>query len=135
MNINERQELETFIYEGHKDAFGRKGRHYNFDAMSIEELRAEADWINEEVVKAIDEEEAAEERALADFKKEIETIIGYGAGDRETALRWMTDGETFYHIQSVEGWVWERGILFTDYGRELVKELMEIVTFEEVEDA
>ena len=131
MNINERQELETFIYEGHKDAFGSKGRHYNFDAMSIEELRAEANWINEEVVKSIADEEAAEERALADFKKEVETVIGYGAGDRETALRWMTDGETFYHSQSVEGWVYSRGILFTDYGRELVKELMEIVTFED----
>lgn len=133
MNINERQELETFIYEGHKDAFGRKGRHYNFDAMSIEELRAEADWISGEVVKAIAEEEAAEERALADFKKEVETVIGYGAEDRETALRWMTDGETFYHGQCVEQWVWERGILFTDYGRNLVKELMGIVTFEEMD--
>ena len=131
MNINERQELETFIYEGHKDAFGSKGRHYNFDAMSIEELRAEANWINEEVVKSIADEEAAEERALADFKKEVETVIGYGAGDRETALRWMTDGETFYHSQSVEGWVYSRRILFTDYGRELVKELMEIVAFED----
>ena len=131
MNINERQELETFIYEGHKDAFGRKGRHYNFDAMSIEELRAEADWISGEVVKAIAEEEAAEERALADFKKEVETVIGYGAENRETALRWMTSTETFYLEQCVEAWVYNQGILFTDYGRELVKELMEIVIFED----
>ena len=35
----ERQDLESYIYEGHKDAFGSKGRHYNFDAMSIEDLR------------------------------------------------------------------------------------------------
>ena len=129
MNISEREELEIFIYEGHKDAFGSKGRHYNFDAMSIEDLRTEADWINKEVVKAIDEEKAAEERDLADFNKEIETVFDYGAGDRETALRWMTDGETFYHSQSVEGWVYGKGILFTDYGRNLVKELMGIVTF------
>jgi len=131
MNISEREELEIFIYEGHKDAFGSKGRHYNFDAMSIEDLRTEADWINKEVVKAIDEEKAAEERDLADFKKEIETVIDYGAGDRETALRWMTDGETFYTTQCVEGWVFNKGILFTDYGRELVNELMEIITFED----
>ena len=131
MNISEREELEIFIYEGHKDAFGSKGRHYNFDAMSIEDLRTEADWINKSVISAIDEERAAEERDLVAFKKEIETVIGYGAGDRETALRWMTDGETFYLEQCVEACVWKRGILFTDYGRELVKELVEIVTFED----
>ena len=42
-----------------------------------------------------------------------------------------SDGETFYLEQCVEAWVWKRGILFTDYGRELVKELVEIVTFED----
>ena len=131
MNISEREELEIFIYEGHKDAFGSKGRHYNFDAMSIEDLRTEADWINKSVISAIDEERAAEERDLVAFKKEIETVIGYGACDRETALRWMTDFETFYTTQCVEGWVFNKGILFTDYGRELVKELVEIVTFED----
>ena len=99
--------------------------------MSIEDLRTEADWINKSVISAIDEERAAEERDLVAFKKEIETVIGYGAGDRETALRWMTDFETFYTTQCVEGWVFNKGILFTDYGRELVKELVEIVTFED----
>ncbi len=42
----------------------------------------------------------------------------------------MTSTETFYHVQDVEGWVYRQGILFTDYGRELVEELMEIVEFE-----
>ena len=43
----------------------------------------------------------------------------------------MIDGETFYTSQCVEGWVYNKGILFTDFGRNLVKELMEIVTFSE----
>ena len=41
----------------------------------------------------------------------------------------MTQDETFYHSQDVEHWVWKQGILFTDYGRELVKELEKIVEF------
>ena len=32
----ERDELATYIYEGHKDAFGVKVRHYNFKAMSLQ---------------------------------------------------------------------------------------------------
>ena len=41
----DRQALEIFIYEGYKDAFGVKGRHYNFDAMTDEALVQEAEWI------------------------------------------------------------------------------------------
>ena len=78
--------------------------------------------------------EAMREReALSEFQAELESIIEYGAGDRKTALRWMTQSETFYHSQDVEGWVFSRGILFTDYGRDLVDELMDIVTFKEWE--
>jgi len=43
----------------------------------------------------------------------------------------MTSTETFYTHMSVESWVYRQGILFTDYGRELVEELMEIVEFED----
>ena len=129
--VAEREDLEIFIYDGHKDAYGVKGRHYDFAAMTLEDLREEADRISAAIDVAIAEEKEREAEDLTAFEKEIEDVIGYGAGDRETALRWMTDGETFYHSQSVEGWVYSRGILFTDYGRNLVKELMEIVTFRE----
>ena len=74
-----------------------------------------------------------ERKALLDFHDELEILIESGAGDRQTALRWMTETETFHNSQSVEHWVYNQGILFTDYGRELVKELMDIVTFEEWE--
>ena len=80
--------------------------------------------------------EAIREReALSEFQGELEILIESGAGDRQTALRWMTETETFHNSQSVEHWVFRQGILFTDYGRELVKELMDIVTFEELETA
>ena len=80
--------------------------------------------------------EAIREReALSEFQGELEILIESGAGDRQTALRWMTETETFHNSQSVEHWVFNRGILFTDFGRELVKELMDIVTFKEWEAA
>jgi len=47
----------------------------------------------------------------------------------------MTSGEDFYHEQDVEHWVWNQGILFTDEGRQLVKDLMNIVTFEKLDAA
>ena len=127
----EREDLTIYIYEGHKDAFGVKGRHYDFDAMSLEDLRSTAAYIERSIEESIAAEQAAEAQALEEFEHCVAETIRYGAGDRQTALRWMTQGETFYHHQCVERWVWDQGILFTDYGRELVKELMDIVTFTE----
>lgn len=125
----ERHELETYIYEGHKDAFGVKGRHYDFASMSMDELKAEADWIGEQVKATMDREAAEEQRALSEFQSLVEETIKLGAGDEETALRWLTQNDEFYHGQDVEHWVWNRGILFTDYGRDLVKRLEKIVQY------
>jgi hypothetical protein len=54
-----------------------------------------------------------------------------GAGDEETALRWLTQDQEFYHEQDVEHWVYTQGILFTDYGRELVAQLNNTVSYKE----
>jgi hypothetical protein len=74
-----------------------------------------------------------EEEAVKDFEADVNLHIALGAGDRETALRWMTQNEEFYHDQCIEHWVWNRDILFTDYGRDLVKELKSIITLKEYE--
>jgi len=128
----ERNELETSIYEGYKDAYGVKGRHYDFDSMSMDELRAEAERISQAARETYEREQKDARRAVEEFEHQIAKIICYGAGDRTTALRWMTRDEKFWHSQDVEHWVWTQGILFTDEGQALVKELMDIVNFDGV---
>jgi hypothetical protein len=117
-----RWSLINYIYDGYKDAYGTRPRHYNFDAMSIAELEAEADRIGEAVVETIDLERAADKAAIEKFEATIITIIEVGAGDRETALRWLTSS-----VDDIEHWVYNQGFLFTDYGRALVKEVAEIL--------
>jgi len=98
----------------------------------MDDLRKEANRIGAAVDVAEAEEAHAAEVAIADFEGLVgDTIYTYGAGDRETALRWMTMEDTFHHSQDVEGWVWKQGFLFTSHGKAVVEELMEIVTFEE----
>lgn len=130
----ERHNLEVFIYEGHKDAFGTKGRHYDFDSMTMDELKAEADYISESIQKAIDAEKEAAQLALDEFEARINEIIEIGAGDRETALRWMIQGEKFYQQQDIEHWVWNQGLLFSEDAEKLCEELKRIVTFVEDEE-
>ena len=131
---DERFDLECFIYDMHKAAFGVKGRHYDFASMSMDDLRNEANRIGAAVDVAEAEEAHAAEVAIADFEATVGEFIEAGAGDRETALRWMTMEETFHHSQDVEGWIWKQGFLFTSHGKAVVEELMEIVTFEEYDE-
>jgi hypothetical protein len=126
---------EQTLSDLHKDARGFRPRGEYFWARWNEsnDDGKQAIWDNliDEMKDSQREDALREAKALEDFKARIVDVIGLGAGDRETALRWMTDREHFFHSQSVESWVWDQGILFTDYGRKLVEEIMEIVTFEE----
>ena len=72
-------------------------------------------------------------KAVARFEARIADVIELGAGNRTNALRWMSQQETFYHAQDVEHFVWELGILFTDYGRRLVKDLAAVVEYKDME--
>ena len=122
----------------HKDARGFRP-HAAFmegwNASDDENKQAIWDGLIRELERHQAWEAIREREALSEFQGELEILIESGAGDRQTALRWMTETETFHNSQSVEHWVFRRGILFTDFGRELVKELMDIVTFEEWEVA
>ena len=131
---DERFDLECFIYDMHKAAYGVKGRHYDFASMSMDDLRNEANRIGAAVEVAEAEEAHAAEVAIADFEATVGEFIEAGAGDRETALRWMAMEETFYNRQCVEHWVFDHGFLFTSHGKAVVEELMNIVTFEEFDD-
>lgn len=121
----------------HKDAYGFRPRGHRFyDAETTDKERQNI-WDN--LCQVVEDNMAAgrehEARALRDFESQVNLNISLGAGDRATALRWMTQSETFCNEQCVEHWVWNLGILFTDEGRQLVKDLMNIVTFQEWEAA
>ena len=88
----ERDELECYIYDAHKTAFGVKGRHYNFKAMSLEELKAEADYIS----KACDEQLALEAKMEKEATERFEASVAEYqkmAGSRKDAIRWLLQAE------------------------------------------
>ena len=122
---------ENTLSDLYKDARGYRPRSEFFWASWNEATNdgKQAIWDNlcDEMVESQEAEARLEQELVEAFKALVERTIGYGAPDRETALRWITDGETFHNSQDVEHFVWDRGILFTDYGRELVKELTNFV--------
>ena len=88
----ERDELECYIYDAHKTAFGVKGRHYRFSEMSLQELKDEADYIS----KACDEQMELEARMEKEATERFEASVAEYqkmAGSRKDAIRWVLQAE------------------------------------------
>ena len=123
---------EELFSDFHKDTYGFRPREYHEFWDATPERKQEIwDDVQQDFLQAMVREEKAKVEAVAQFNRDIEMYMAFGARDRADALRWMTQNEKFYNDQCVEHFVWNLGILFTDEGRALVKELVEIVKFEE----
>ena len=89
----ERDSLETSVYEMHKEAFGVKGRHYNFKEMSNEELEKELDTLCDIAKREAEIEKRQEEDNLKAFESRIDEALSLGAENREAAIKWILQAE------------------------------------------
>ena len=89
----ERDSLITSVYEMHKDAYGVKGRHYNFKEMSNEQLEAELDHLCKVAKESAEEEKKWEQAAYQSFLKRIAEAMKLGADTKETAIKWILQAE------------------------------------------
>lgn len=90
-----KDDLYGYISDASKDAQGFRTR-YDISDMTIEELMVEADYWEGRVIEAIEEERAREKVAIAEFEKAVANTIAIGAGDRETAIRWLKGDDEWY---------------------------------------
>ena len=120
----------------HKDVYGYRPRGAAMEDWISRTPRQKNELYNalcDELEEVTRDDERRAARNVFEFTGEIMDVIELGAKDRETALRWMTQDEKFYSEQCISHWVWARGILFTDYGKQLVKDLTDIIKLEESE--
>lgn len=88
----ERDELATYIYDAHKDAYGYKGRHYDFEAMTTQDLKDEADRISAAVKEQMELEAKMEAEALAKFEASVKEYMDMGQTHKD-AIRWILQAE------------------------------------------
>ena len=125
---------DDIISDLHKDVYGYRPREaFWADWDNCTPAEKQKTW--DEYCDALEAnaiQEAVRETAdIAKFEDRVQDVIAIGAGNRTTALEWIVGQETFYHIQDVEHFVWQQGILFTDYGKKLIKEIAAIVTYKD----
>jgi len=89
--IPTREDLEIFIYERHKDAYGVKGRHYDFEDYTYEELEAEAIRIDEAAKEAERWERKCDAEGIIEFRAGIRKVREICGCDRRTAIRYMIE--------------------------------------------
>ena len=119
----------------HKDVYGYRPRGAAMEDWNSRTPRQKNELFNalcDELEEVTRDEKRQADRNLMEFTGEILNMIELGAKDRETALRWMTQDHEFHSEQDVSHWVWAHGILFTEYGKQLVKDLLKIVEIKEV---
>lgn len=125
---------DNLFSDYHKEAYGFRPTALGFQEwnnMSPEEKQDMWNSLGDTVDRALAAADIAKDFAIVDFNTELATIISYGAGDRATALRWMTQDTEFFGKQDVEQFVWGMGLLFTPEGKALVEELDEMVVYKE----
>ena len=76
-------------------------------------------------------ERLQEEADVKSFEDQVQKTIELGAGDRKTTLRWLFSSEEYDQGEyvtdwDVDGFLYRKGIVHSDLGQQVKKELLEI---------
>tara|TARA_R110000787_G_scaffold188758_1_gene300522 strand:+ start:371 stop:796 length:426 start_codon:yes stop_codon:yes gene_type:complete len=123
LSIEDRNGMIQIYSDFHKDAYGFRPRHINVSALSDEQLDEDFKTFSEQFDKNEKNDAKALECDSNTWDKLITKTIGYGADDYKTALRWVVDGADDWDAEAI---VWSHGLLYSDKGRNLVKEINEV---------
>ena len=127
--LSERDSLIQIYSDFHKDAYGFRPRMLNYHEFTLEELKEDFARFREVCDENNKLEEEANERASAEFEARVQSIIDMGAGDRETALRWILDSyeEDDFWCGVEEFAIYTLHLGYTDYARSVAAELLPLV--------
>ena len=92
-NLSRKEQLEAIVWDMYKEAHGIRPRHLNLAAMTEDELQAMCKSLEAEIEMAEKARREEEARAVVRFSKRVGDTIKSGAGDRETALRWIMEAD------------------------------------------
>lgn len=104
---------DNLVSDLHKDAYGVRPRQdfwVLWDNSTDDEKQAEWDHLLKALKRAIEEEQEQEKRAIERFEATVTQKIESGAGNRETAIRWIMDASSAARISDWDFLCWEHGL-------------------------
>ena len=103
--MTNRDELLGMISDTYKDAYGQRPRLQRYAEYSDKELGFELDELNLVCKAQVEEDERRDAEEKAAYEHSIELAIIMGAGDRETAIRWIDESNN-PHVKVFESMVY-----------------------------
>lgn len=123
----EEEQLFTYISDTHKSAYGYRPRG-KYNGLSVEELREELEFLRGVAQEQMNYEKQMERESYERFLSNLQSVIESGAGDEETALRWMIEAED--DLMDAGHFMWRHGFSqYSDYGRELKQKIEPLITY------
>jgi hypothetical protein len=85
---------EELFSDFYKDTYGFRPRGHEFYDATPERKQEIWDAVGDDFVREIEYERQANLKAQAELEAQISMTMALGAGDRETAIRWILTAET-----------------------------------------
>ena len=85
--------LGETIINVYKDVHGMKPRWVNFDDMTMLEMEDMLNGLRDDAAEQQKERDDALEEGIVKFEESVSDLIESGAGDRETAIRWLREAD------------------------------------------
>jgi hypothetical protein len=93
--MSDLEQAQTIFWDMYKDAHGVRPHCIDTSTWTLEDFQAEFAMLQVVIVREEAQRKVAESEAVVKFEKHVTDIIGIGACDRETALRWIMDASDF----------------------------------------
>jgi hypothetical protein len=91
-DLSQLEQCRETYWDMYKDAYGFRPRGIDTSLWTVEQFQAEFEFLGKEIERRMAEETEMQNVAIKDFEARVDGVIEMGAGDRETALRWIMDG-------------------------------------------
>lgn len=87
--LSELEQLAGEYSDAHKDAYGFRPRGQA--NWTVEDYKAALPGVYDDVRQSIADEQARQAESVVQFEAKVQKLIAMGAGNRQTALRWMAN--------------------------------------------
>lgn len=117
---------EELYSDYHKAAYGSRPTEWSWkhwNEMTPDQKQAEWDYLGELFEENEQREFEDASQSVSDFE-EMFYIFEKFAPNRKTAVRYLIESEDIRHSQDAEHFLWGNGVLFTEYGKAFLAEMM-----------
>lgn len=92
-DMSELEQARCTFWDMYKDAHGVRPRHVDTSQWTLEDFYKEFDYLQKVIGEEIQRQREREEKAVVAFELRVQVVASMGAGDRETALKWIMEAD------------------------------------------